>query len=363
MTISQALNVGTEFVNRAPPVDRKAPIFAEQGGDARRLQFITPPPEAPAEFAPLPKVASGPQFPELLSDLRSFIPKLALDERRDDLLRQKLSQARGELSARLKNEYAYGAEVAATELSETRRQLREARADVLRLEDVIKEMRREKRSEMVLGASQSTYTKSTAAARARQPQANGSLPAVASAGNLPGRASVARPDVEEAVRRVASHSSLDMYGNPAEGGRRRVTIAADSRVLQPTFSSRRQQAEEREAGDEAPGKAEGGGRIRVGLPSVYGPGSATVGKQRNGMTLRSDSSAKDHHASPSSDAESAKPKITLADYIHGRGGAAPPNQLSERKARTRTRALQEMLKAEKQQAKEAVQRAQQQEKR
>ena len=104
MKISEALHIGEP--NKGESLIAKPPT---QLGHAH------------VSFAPSPtNIDGGPgssseeaqQYPNILNDLRALIPKLGLDQAGQNLLRCKLEQKRGELSARLHEEFASGEKTA-----------------------------------------------------------------------------------------------------------------------------------------------------------------------------------------------------------------------------------------------------------
>ena len=271
----------------------------------------------PPLLKPMPEngEATRQQYPEILSEIRVLVPKLGLSSEQEKQLREKLVHARGELSARLKNEFAYGAECATDELAKARKALRESQLEVQKLEGKVKEERRTRRIEGEILAQQllrsnggacvtCSLAQPSAPSASERLQASGYLagssvgdaggsyagggavPANPGGVTLPdigngsrstgslftnGRPARARPDVTSAlVQRSCSSTLLTVYGGSSAagpsctGGRGGDLI---SRLSRPTASS-------------AAMNMEGGARQRVGGGSgATAPREAATGER------------------------------------------------------------------------------------
>ena len=359
MSISQALHLGKKPADFTPVAKVMPSLDGLVFEDIKTPS--APPPANVVDSATPPSSSSiaPPKFPELFSDVRALVPKLGLDAKREELLRLKLHRARGDMSARLKSEYAAGAEAAAAELSEMRRQLHEAREEAARLRAARREARgSSERSSAVVDNGR--FAKPTAASHHRT-----TLPSVQSTPSLPARAPNQPSDVDEAgqLRRGSSVAALDAH---AEG--RKSRISADSRVLRHTRSSLEYEhathsrlLEGASNEDSAPSDAAGAASLGVRmerLPTLYGTGSASIAGSSSALRPpRGDPSAKAPWSGDVAFQKPPAPSKNLAEYIRsgnageGSSGASGARRRvpqggnggadDDRKARARARQKQQ----------------------
>ena len=334
MKVSEALHIGEP--NKGESLIAKPP--AQLGGT--HVSFA-PSPTPDGEGSSYDDVK---QYPDLLNDLRALIPKLGLDQAGQNLLRTKLDQKRGELSARLREEFTNGEHASSVELAEARRKLADAQLQNERLDARVREAKKAK-SEEVQQLKQKLADLRGGGGLMMEERKNGFL-APTQASKLPHIASsdslmIGRDqsDAEIALRRSASQNATAYGKPPMEGTTTRVSFSL-SRLMAPTAARTNAKAPDP---DRAPPAVKFAKPTR--LPAVGGRGGGLRGDPSSGDE---GSEATSPTKSVNEDASNTINGMSLSDYIRY-GDAGPPKrqEMGRTQARDKARREEEEKKARK----------------